>query len=140
MLDVSRYNVFVSHLELTGIGIVKVHGERTAPGEATHTRFDLTASYLAEESTVRYRYDMTAHFAAADTAALGSAGAAVLITIRVPEPADPVHVKQFGATSAARMAHPFLRETIASTAQRIGFPDVLLPLFKPQPSSVGENE
>jgi preprotein translocase subunit SecB len=31
------------------------------------------------------------------------------------------------------MAHPYLREAIASTALRIGFPGVLLPLIKHQP-------
>ena len=133
-LEPATYNAFVGGLELAGIELVRVHGERTEAGAAAQTRFDMSAGYMRDGGAIHYRYDLTAHFTDDRGTALGSAAASVLITARAAA-ADTASIEQFGGTSGALMAHPYLREAIASTALRIGFPGVLLPLIKHQPGA-----
>jgi hypothetical protein len=134
-LDPVTYRAFVADLELASIELVKVHGERTADGVAVQTRFDRTAGYMQDGVVIHYRYDLTAHFTDDHATALGSAAASVLITARATTAASAACIEQFGGTSGALVAHPYLREAIASTAQRIGFPGVLLPMIKYQPNA-----
>jgi preprotein translocase subunit SecB len=131
-LNPATYNAFVDDLELASVELVKIHGERTAAGVATQTRFDLEASYMRGEAVIHYRYEVTAHFVDEHETVLGDATASVQITIRTGVAIDEACIEQFGGTSGALMAHPYLREAIASTAQRIGFQGVLLPALKHQ--------
>jgi hypothetical protein len=133
-LDSATYNAFVADLELAGIDLVKIHGERTAAGVATQTRFDLMAIYMQDEGVIHYRYEVAAHFVDGHDIVLGNATASIQITVRTDHAASQASIEQFGGTSGALMAHPYLREAIASTAQRIGFPGVLLPVIKHQPT------
>lgn len=134
-LEPATYNAFVDGLELAGIELVRVHGERAEAGAAAQTRFDMSAGYMRDGGVIHYRYDLTAHFTDDRGTALGSAAASVLITARAAAAEDAASIEQFGGTSGALMAHPYLREAIASTALRIGFPGVLLPLIKHQPDA-----
>lgn len=131
--DADAYNAFVDGLELAGIDLVEISGERGAAGIAAETRFDLSASYLQEENTIHYRYDVVAHITDEDGSDLGRATASVLVTARVAATAESVCIERFGSTSGAFIAYPYLREAIASTSQRLGFPYVLLPMIKSQP-------
>ncbi len=133
-LNSATYNAFVADFELAGIELVKIHGERTVAGVATQTRFDLTASYMRDEAVIHYRYEVTAHFVDDHDTVLGNATASIQITIRTDVAVNEACIEQFGGTSGALMAHPYLREAIASTAQRIGFQGVLLPTIKHQPA------
>jgi hypothetical protein len=132
-LDATSYNAFVAGLELAEIEPVKIHGERIAPGAATQTRFDLTAGYLEDGTTIRYRYDVTAHLTNDAGTDLGHAAASIVVTARATVGGDVMCIERFGGTSGALMAHPYLREAIAAAAQRVGFPGVLLPVIKYQP-------
>jgi hypothetical protein len=132
-IGVATYNAFAASLELAGIELVKIHGERTAPGAATQTRFDLAAGYTQDSGSLQYRYDVTAHFLDKAGIPLGNASASALLVAHNVIGTDAACIEHFGATSGALMAHPYLREVIASTAQRIGFPGVLLPMIKYQP-------
>jgi hypothetical protein len=131
-LDSAAYNTFVADLELADIELVKIHGERMAAGFATQTRFDVVASYMRDQAVIYYRYEATAHFIEDNDIALGNATASIQITIRTNVAINEECIEHFGGTSGALMAHPYLREAIASTAQRIGFPGVLLPAIKHQ--------
>jgi hypothetical protein len=133
-LDSATYNAFVADFELAGIELVKIHGERTAVGVSTQTRFDLTASYMRDEGVIHYQYEVTAHFVDDQDTALGNATASIQVTIRTDVAVNEACIEQFGGTSGALIAHPYLREVIASTAQRIGFQGVLLPTIKHQPA------
>jgi len=133
--DAATYNAFIAGLELVDIELVKVGGERVATGVATQTRFDLAASYLQDEATIRYRYDATARLMNEADTDLGHAAVSVMVTTRIAAAAEAICVERFGGTSGALMAHPYLREAIASTAQRLGFPGVLLPMIKYQPDA-----
>jgi hypothetical protein len=139
-LDAATYNTFVAGLELVAIELVKIHGERTAAGDATQTRFDLTASYMRGEATIIFRYEVTAHFIDDHDAVLGTAAASIQITVRTVIEANEACIEQFGGASGALMAHPYLRESIATTAQRIGFPGVLLPMIKHQPAEPDKDD
>lgn len=136
--DAAAYNTFVASLELTGIELVKIGGERGATGVATQTRFDLTAGYMQDENAIHYRYDAVAHITNEDGTDFGHAAASVVVTARVAVAAEAACIERFGGTSGAFMAHPYLREAIASTAQRLGFPGVLLPMIKSQPDGPAE--
>jgi hypothetical protein len=135
--DTSAYNSFVAALRLTGIELIKVHGERMASGAASQSRFDLAVGYMLGDGAIQYRYDLSAHFLDDAGIALGDASASVLLIASNAPTTDVAFVEQFGATSGALMVHPYLREVIASTAQRIGFPGVLLPMIKHQPKEPG---
>jgi hypothetical protein len=70
-------------------------------------------------------------------ARLGRITAVVVVTFTTSSEPDPRLVEHFGASSVPMMAHPFLREAIATTAQRLGFPGVLLPLIVHNPTGEG---
>ena len=133
-LDPAIYNSFVDDLELVGIELIKIHGERTASGIAVQSRFNLMASFMRGEGAIHYRYEATADFVDDKDVTVGNAIASVQVTIRAQGEVNDACIEQFGATSGALMVHPYLREAIASTAQRIGFPGVLLPVIKDQPA------
>lgn len=137
--DPAAYSAFVAALQLSGIEVVKIHGERTAPGTASQSRFDLTAGYMQDNGTIHYRYEVTARFLNDAGTALGNASASVLLVTSADAAQDVACIEHFGSSSGALMAHPYLREAIASTAQRIGFPGILLPMIKYQPDEPGEN-
>jgi hypothetical protein len=129
-VDSASYNAFVADLELENIELVKVQCERTQVGVPVETRFDLSADYMQQGMNIHYRYELTAYFIDQHNALLGNALAALLITTRSETVGDPAHVEHFGGTLGALIAQPYLREAIASMAQRIGFPGVLLPMIK----------
>jgi hypothetical protein len=88
---------------------------------------------MLADDAIQYRYDIATTFLDDAGNALGNASASVLlVTANVPA-TDVACIEHFGATSGALMVHPYLREVTASTAQRIGFPGVLLPMIKHQP-------
>jgi hypothetical protein len=131
-LDISAYNSFIAVLRLAGIELIKVHGERMASGAASQTRFDLAVGYMLGDGAIQYRYDLVAHFLDDAGTALGNASASILLVASNAPTANVACIEHFGATSGALMVHPYLREIIASTAQRISFPGVLLPMIKHQ--------
>jgi hypothetical protein len=133
-LDPATYNAFIEGLELAGIEIVRLHAERTTVGIAEQTKFDLTASYMQDDAVIHYRYDLTAHLIDNKGTNLGNAAASVVVTARSVSTVYAACIEQFGATSGALIAHPYLREAVASSAERIGFPGVLLPMIKHQPN------
>ena len=135
--DSSTYNSFVAGLRLMGIELIKVHGERTASGAASQTRFDLAVGYMFADDAIQYRYDIATYFLDDDGNDLGNASASVLLVTANAPTTDVACIEHFGATSGALMVHPYLREVTASTAQRIGFPGVLLPMIKHQPEEAG---
>ena len=135
----ATYNAFVADLEFAAAELVKIHGERTAAGIATQIRFELAASYMQDEAAIHYRYDVTAHFIDEHDTALGNATASIQLIVRTTVAVSAALIEQFGGTSGAFMAHPYLREAIASTAQRIGFPGVLLPMIKHQSAEPDED-
>jgi hypothetical protein len=135
--DSSAYNSFVAGLRLTGIELIKVQGERTASGVASQTRFDLAVGYMLADDAIQYRYDIATSFLDDAGNSLGNASASVLLVTANASTTDVACIEHFGATSGALMVHPYLREVTASTAQRIGFPGVLLPMTKHQPGEAG---
>ncbi|HUD40078.1 MAG TPA: hypothetical protein VMR14_24515 [Streptosporangiaceae bacterium] len=132
--DPAAYNAFIGGLDLAAIELVKVSGERTVVGIATQSRFELTASYMQDDAVIYFRYEATAHFTDDHEVVLGIVSASIQLTARTAAAVSGAYLEQFGGTSGAFMAHPYLREVIASTAQRIGFPGVLLPMMKQQPA------
>src|ERR1700678_1268492 len=118
-LDSTTYNAFIADLEVAGIELVKVHAERTAAGIATQTRFDLAATYMQGESVIYYRYEAIAHFVDEYETVLGNVAASIQLIVRSDVTVNEASIVQFGATSGTLMAHPYLREAVASMAQRI---------------------
>jgi hypothetical protein len=137
--EASVYNAFVAALQLTGIELIKVHAERTTSGAASQTRFDLAVGYMSGDDAIQYRYDLAAHFLDDTGTTLGYASVSFLLIASSAATADVACIEHFGATSGALMVHPYLREVTASTAQRIGFPGVLLPMIKHQPRELGSD-
>jgi hypothetical protein len=133
-LTAQTYNGFIADLQLLGIDVVRISGERRRSGHAAQTRFDLAAAWQPDDETIQWRYDVTAHLTDPDDADYGSVEASVIIAGRARTAPDPACAEQFGRTSGAMMAHPYLREAIATTALRLGFTGVLLPLVTQQPT------
>jgi preprotein translocase subunit SecB len=134
-LDSAAYNAFVADLELDAVDLVKVHGERTGVGHASQIRFDLAASYIQDEMAINYRYEVDAYVIDDDDKPLGTVAVTIQVTAYTTTEVDKDCIEQFGGTSGALIAHPYLREAVASAAQRIGFTGVLLPMIKQRPSN-----
>jgi hypothetical protein len=132
-LNVDAYNAFITALQLAGIELVKIQGERTSPGGSTQSQFNLSAGFMQDGEAIHYRYDVTVQFLDDTGNAVGNASASVLLVATGVSDFDTTCFERFGATSGALMAHPYLREAIAATAQRIGFPGVLLPMMTYKP-------
>lgn len=139
VLDAERFNAFVEAATLTAVDVVAVSGERRAAGEAPLARFDLSAGYQLEGRTIHYRFDGVARLSDSDDVDYGEVGASVIVTVTVTVDPDPACVEMFGAMTTAMTAHPYLREALASTALRLGFPGVLLP-FLVRPGEGAEAE
>jgi hypothetical protein len=84
---------------------------------------------MLDGEKIHYRYEVTAHFLDDTGKVLGNASASVLLVASGVSAFSAACFEHFGATSGALMAHPYLREAIASTVQRIGFPGILLPMM-----------
>lgn len=134
--DAKTYNTFVASITLDAINVVSIEAERQTAGEATLTRFELVAGYQIENSAIHYRFESTGHLTDETGADYGHVRAAVVVTLALMAPAPPIDcVERFGSQSALMMAHPYLREALATTALRLGFNGVLLPLLIQQPES-----
>jgi hypothetical protein len=93
---------------------------------------------MRDVAVIYYRYEVAAYFTDDNLADLGNAAASIQITARTEMTVSEECIEQFGGTSGALIAHPYLREAIASTAQRIGFPGVVLPMIKQMSAELNE--
>lgn len=134
-VDRGVYEQFVASLSLATVDLVAIGGERQAAGEASHTRYDLSARYQVDAGAIHYRFDVEGHLGDDDATELGEVRASVIVTITIEATPDEGCVELFGHTSALMIAYPYLREALASTAQRLGFSGILLPLRKYTPDT-----
>jgi hypothetical protein len=131
--DATAYNEFVGSVTLAAVNLVAIGGERRTAGEASQTRFDSGAGYQLEDREIHYRFDVIGHLTDDAGTDYGQVSASVIVTLTTPIVPDTACLERFGGTSVALMAHPYLREALASTAQRLGFAGVLLPIITQQP-------
>jgi hypothetical protein len=124
-MSTAAHDSFVADFGSAAIELVEVYGERTADGVAAQSRFGLTAEYMRHDADIHYRYNLTAYFTDDFGTIIGRASVSVLVIIRMADGTDAAYIANFGATSAALIARPHLREAISSTAERIGFPGIL---------------
>jgi hypothetical protein len=124
-MGAAAHDTFAADFGPAAIELVEVYGERAADGVATQSRFGLTAEYMRQDADIHYRYNLTAHFTDDFGTAVGRASVSVLVIIRIADGTDAAYIEKFGATSAALVARPYLRDAISSTAERIGFPGIL---------------
>jgi hypothetical protein len=94
------------------------------------TSWDVSARWQLELPHVFWRYDVTARLTDEAGTDFGSIEVGVMLTGRVSQPPSVECVTQFGGHDGMPIAYPFLREAIASTALRLGFTGILLPLQK----------
>jgi hypothetical protein len=124
----------VASLEIQEAQLVKLSAERLQVGLPVGTHFEQHAGYARPDATtIHYRYDLVAHVVSETGIELGRVEAAVVLAVATLADADPPSVEMFGATSGAVIVHPFLREVLASPAQRIGYPGIMLPLLAAHP-------
>lgn len=128
--DVARYNAYVEAVDVTEIEIARVLGERRAKGRPAESHFDLATAFQRAGDDVIYRYELRCTIVDDAPVELGHVETVVLVHTRAVGDAPDDVVDRFAATSGTTIAYPFLREVLASTAQRLGFPGVLLPLVK----------
>lgn len=124
------YNTFIAGLTLAAVDIVKITAERRRSGHAPATKYALAAGWHAENAMILWRYDITAQLTDEEHTDFGTVETSVVIAAQCTGDVDPACAERFGGTSGAFIAHPYLREAIASTAQRLGFGGVLLPMLK----------
>lgn len=129
-----RYNTWLAGLNLSVIEIVRLHAERRLSGAAPATRYELGAGWTAEGDQIFWRYDVQAHLTDDEGSDYGDVQVSVLLRGEHREQDfDAGCIEQFGATSGTMMAHPFMREAVSTTALRLGFPGVMLPMITAQP-------
>jgi len=134
------YNTFIAGLEVEAIELVRLTAERTAPGHAVETRFELGAGYRFDESSAQWRYDITAIPTDDTGSELGRLEASIVVAGHTANPPQQDCVAHFGQSSGALMAHPYLREAVASTGLRLNFGGLLLPMIKVQPPGPVEHD
>lgn len=138
--DPAVYNAYVATVRLENVEVVSLHGERVDDVAAVgEPRFDITSRYQRREGgSVVYRYDATCRLPGPDGAEVGRVHALVHVHTVSDEPGPDWVVERFGRTSGAFVAHPYVREAIGTTAHRVGFPGVVLPMIKALPPPVVE--
>ncbi|MGL5823911.1 MAG: hypothetical protein ACRCYU_03590 [Nocardioides sp.] len=128
--DPAEYNAFVERANLAQIEVTRINAERVAPGESQEANFETRVGYIVSDGALHWRFDCAANIVDSAGTTLGTVEAAVVVTTMYPgEPPSSETIALFGSNSAALIAHPYLRETIAAAAQRIGLPNVLLPMM-----------
>lgn len=136
-IDAGMYNAYVAGLTLHNVELVRLFAARTGPGRLAKADFATDLSYAQAEQVVNYRYDVAAKLSDEDGEEIGRVEVAAVVVTSSTAPADEAIIGQFSSTSAAMMAFPFLREAVASTAQRIGFPGVVMPIVRAEPEGGG---
>ncbi|GCD91205.1 hypothetical protein [Nocardioides sp. LS1] len=128
-----EYNAFVEALSLGSVETHRVLAERVGPGESEEASFETRVGFMTGESSAHWRYDASVTIVDSEGTALGTIEVAIVVTATYEDAAvspSPEVLARFGGTTAALIAHPYLRETIATAAQRIGFTGVTLPMLK----------
>lgn len=129
-----QYSAWLAGLELGSIEVVRLQAERRLSGVAPISRYELAAGWTVEENQIFWRYDLTAHLTDDANSDYGDVQTSVLLRAVHSEPeADPACIERFGATSGTMITHPYLREVVATTALRLGFPGVMLPMITARP-------
>ena len=138
-----RYTTWLAGLNLSAIEIVRLNAERRLSGVAPATRYELGVGWTVDSGQIFWRYDVQAYLTDDEGSDYGHVQVSLLVCgKRRDEDFDAGCIEQFGANSGSSMAHPFLREAVASTALRLGFPGVTLPMITAQPDDpvVGPDE
>ena len=139
-VDAAVYNAYVAAVDVIEVEVARVLGERHAKGRPAESHFALGSAFMRDGDAVVYRYELKCTIVDDEAVELGHVDTVVLVhtqaTVDVP---DDV-LQQFAGTSATMVAYPFLREVLASTAQRLGFPGVFLPLIKSGPAWSSNDE
>lgn len=133
--DSVEYNAFLAGISLQAIELASLRGERRAAGDAPLTKFESEAAYQVGDNALYYRFDVHAHLTDETDTDYGEVSASVIVSIEVKSIPAEACLERFGGTSAAMMAHPYLREALANTALRMGFQGVLLPTLVQQPEA-----
>lgn len=128
------YNAFVGGIEIEEIQLVHVSGERKVPGEPTNIGYSLGGGFHMEGERLQLKYDVTASVLGADSVVLSEVKASVVVVLKMATPGTPECYNLFAGTSGALMVHPYLREVVQSTADRLGHPGLILPVAKAMPA------
>jgi preprotein translocase subunit SecB len=138
--DPTVYNAYIAGLAVRDVEVVRVYAERHATVEPSEVKFDTALGYARQEGAVNYRYDVTARLVDAEGSDVARVEVAAVLVTESTSPSDEATVAQFAGTSGAMIAFPFLREAIATTAQRIGYPGVLMPIIRTNPDAPSDSD
>ncbi|WP_182113128.1 protein-export chaperone SecB [Actinotalea sp. JY-7876] len=111
---------------LTSVALVQLSGERRAAGLAPATKYNLDLAYYEEGSTYLYRLTGRGDLTDAEGADYGHVEASVVATFESCGWSTE-QIESFGQSTAMRVAYPYVREALATTASRLGFAGVMLP-------------
>lgn len=129
-VSAEQYNAWLSGVRLGAIEVVRVHAERRRGGVAPQTAYGLGVGWASEGGRIFWRYDVTAHLTDDESTDFGEVQVSVVLSVEHDRSdADPACLELFGSTSGAMMTHPYLREAVATTALRVGFPGVMMPMM-----------
>lgn len=128
--SVEQYNAWLAGVKLGAIEVVRLHAERRLGGIAPQTAYEMGVGWANEGDKIFWRYDVTAHLTDDAGADFGDVQVSVVLTAAHEQSdVDAACVERFGSTSGVFMTHPYLREAVATTALRLGFPGVTLPMM-----------
>lgn len=129
-VSAETYNAWLSGVTLGAIEVVRVHAERRRGGVAPQTEYGLGVGWTSEGGRIFWRYDVTAHLTDDASTDFGEVQVSVVLSVEHERAdVDPDCVELFGTTSGALMTHPYLREAVATSALRVGFPGVMMPMM-----------
>jgi hypothetical protein len=121
-------------LKLAYIETVSFSGNRTRPGLAPNTTFELTYGGGVAGDRLQYRFNVTATLIGEDGEPIGNVGTSIVTAFRIPESLEVGDwlIRRISPT-AAHMTYPHLREVIQSLAARLGCFGVTLPTLSIEP-------
>jgi hypothetical protein len=142
-IDSATFNELVAQARLHTVQQVRVFAERYDAGPSPVTNYAVSSSYgvADEQDRVAYRFDVEAMLLGEDEQSqVGRVEGSfvVIYDIAGARSAAPAMLELFGATSVPLVVHPFLREAVANTAARLGFPGVFMPTSVYGPRQDGE--
>jgi len=126
-----EYNAFIHGSQLLGIDTTNLHADRLRPGAAPTTSYELESNFSVVDKSLFLRFECTATLKGDDGEPVAHVRVAMVLAFSFvgPEPSVAV-VQRFTENVGLMMITPNLREAIHSTALRLGYTGVTLPIMK----------
>lgn len=135
-----RYLAFVAGVEVQWIEVVLLHAEKRSVNASNDFEVQIGGGNALAEDHFLSRFEAKASVTDADGDDAAQLQVALIIKFSSETVPDEELVERFSRSTGVMMATPYLRENLASLAQRTNVEGVLLPLVRLQGGVAGGDE